>query len=80
MNEDVAFAGVWVDVDERLPEKDGIYGVRTARGTVTKARFYAEREFSGTCYREPYTRPASWQSNRAVTHWLETEDQKEAGR
>ena len=60
----------WIPVTERLPEKTGTYIVTTQTGAVTTARFYEARSIPAQMWREAYDRPASWQSNRKVTHWM----------
>lgn len=58
-----------------LPDKDGTYIVRTKSGTVTTARFYAEKTFPPTRYRKTeYKRSAQWSNNRNVTHWMRLPD------
>ena len=60
----------WIPVTERLPGKTGTYIVTTQTGAVTTARFYEARSIPAQMWREAYDRPACWQSNRKVTHWM----------
>ena len=60
----------WISVTERLPDSEGTFLVRTATGMVTSARFYDERDFPARTFTPAYHRPASWQANRNVTHWM----------
>lgn len=62
--------GQWIPVTERLPGKGGTYIVTTAKGTVTTALFYEARTFPAQKWRDAYDRPARWQLNRKVTHWM----------
>lgn len=59
----------WIPVSDP-PKEDGTYIVKTARGTVTTARFYAFKSFPATKYLPACHREATWQSNRNVTHWM----------
>ena len=64
----------WIPASEP-PREDGTYIVKTARGTVTTARFYAFKSFPATKYLPACHRKATWQSNRNVTHWMPLPDQ-----
>ena len=58
----------WIPASDP-PKEDGTYIVKTARGTVTTARFYAFKSFPATKYLPATHRSPTWQSNRNVTHW-----------